>query len=86
MNLLLGNRFPHGLCRVSDRIRSQINDKRLRPKELRRKLIEVYSVGTILSKQSRIHTASPPPLFATSPRKPHPHPSPYLWNEVLRLL
>ncbi len=28
-------------------------------------------------------TASPPPLFATSPRKPHPHTSSYLWKGVL---
>ncbi len=29
--------------------------------------------------------ASPPPLFATSPRKPHPHTSSYLWQGVLVL-
>ncbi len=28
-------------------------------------------------------TASPPPLFATSPRKPHPHTLSYLWQGVL---
>ncbi len=28
-------------------------------------------------------SASPPPLFATSPRKPHPHTSSYLWQGVL---